>query len=100
MNTIRQAQRAGALWAVLIVAFGLRVYGFWFGLPYVLTGDGENAFIVPAVRMVVGGDLNPHWFGHPGSTVIYPLALLYGLIYVAGHAAGQFDQPAALQALL
>ena len=42
MNTIRQAQRAGALWAVLIVAFGLRVYGFWFGLPYVLTGDGEN----------------------------------------------------------
>ena len=52
MNTIRQAQRAGALWAVLIVAFGLRVYGFWFGLPYVLTGDGENAFIVPAVEPV------------------------------------------------
>ena len=100
MNTIRQAQRAGALWAVLIVAFGLRVYGFWFGLPYVLTGDGENAFIVPAVRMVVGGDLNPHWFGHPGSTVIYPLALLYGLIYLAGHAAGLFNQPADLQTLL
>ena len=100
MNTIRQAQRAGALWAVLIVALGLRVYGFWFGLPYVLTGDGENTFIEPAVRMVVSGDLNPHWFGHPGSTVIYPLALLYGLIYLAGHAAGLFGQPADLQTLL
>lgn len=52
-----------------------------------------NALIVLVWWMVVGGDLNPHWFGHPGSTVIYPLALLYGLIYVAGR--GQFDQPAA-----
>lgn len=100
MNTSRQAQRTGALWVVLIVALGLRVHGFWFGLPYVLTGDGENTFIEPAVRMVVSGDLNPHWFGHPGSTVIYPLALLYGLIYLAGHAAGLFSQPADLQTLL
>jgi 4-amino-4-deoxy-L-arabinose transferase-like glycosyltransferase len=100
---VSQAARArgyGALVLVLCLAFGLRVYGFWFGLPYVLTGDGENAFINPAVQMVVSGDLNPHWFGHPGSTVIYPLALLYGLLYVIGHAAGQLAQPAALQAQL
>jgi len=90
----------GALLVVLCLAFGLRVYGFWFGLPYVLTGDGENTFINPAVQMVVSGDFNPHWFGHPGSTVIYPLALLYGLLYLIGHAAGQFAQPAALQAQL
>jgi asparagine N-glycosylation enzyme membrane subunit Stt3 len=27
--------------------------------------------------MASTGDLNPHWFGHPGSTVIYSLAALY-----------------------
>jgi hypothetical protein len=95
-----RAQGYGARLLVLCLAFGLRVYGFWFGLPYVLTGDGENSFINPAVQMAVSGDLNPHWFGHPGSTVIYPLALLYRLLYVVGHAAGQFAQPAALQAQL
>jgi len=100
VSQARWAQGYGALLVVLCLAFGLRVYGFWFGLPYVLTGDGENTFINAAVGMVVSGDLNPHWFGHPGSTVIYPLALLYGLLYIIGHAAGQFAQPAALQTQL
>ena len=100
MARLGRARRLSALLLVLCLAFGVRLYGFWFGLPYVLSGDGENTFINPAVQMVVSGDLNPHWFGHPGSTVIYPLALVYGLIYTIGHAAGRFDQAAALQTLL
>lgn len=100
MARFGRARRLSALLLVLCLAFGVRLYGFWFGLPYVLSGDGENTFINPAVQMVVSGDLNPHWFGHPGSTVIYPLALVYGLIYTIGHAAGRFDQAAALQTLL
>jgi 4-amino-4-deoxy-L-arabinose transferase-like glycosyltransferase len=34
----------------------------------------ESAFVRPAVRIAATGDLNPDWFGHPGSTVIYPVA--------------------------
>jgi hypothetical protein len=30
--------------------------------------------VTPAVTIAATGDLNPHWFGHPGSTIIYPLA--------------------------
>jgi hypothetical protein len=37
----------------------------------------EAAFVRPAVHIAATGDLNPHWFGHPGSTVIYPLALFF-----------------------
>ncbi len=36
----------------------------------------EEFFVEPAVHMAATGDLNPHWFGHPGSTVIYPIAFL------------------------
>ena len=36
----------------------------------------EDYFVEPAVHIAATGDLNPHWFGHPGSTVIYPVAFL------------------------
>ncbi len=45
-------------------------------LPYLPRFD-EPVFVRPAVRMVSTNDFNPGWFGHPGSTVIYPLAALY-----------------------
>ena len=39
--------------------------------------DGDETFFVkPAVSIAATGNLNPHWFGHPGSTVIYPVAVL------------------------
>lgn len=39
----------------------------------------ENYFVEPAVTIAAKGDLNPHWFGHPGSTLIYANALTYHL---------------------
>jgi 4-amino-4-deoxy-L-arabinose transferase-like glycosyltransferase len=36
----------------------------------------EEFFVEPAVEIAATGDLNPHWFGHPGSTLIYPIAAL------------------------
>ncbi len=48
-------------------------------LPYIYSID-EPHLVKPAVAIAAGGGLNPHWFGNPGSTVIYPLALVY---YVA-----------------
>jgi 4-amino-4-deoxy-L-arabinose transferase-like glycosyltransferase len=41
-----------------------------------LQDTDEAAFVRPAVDIAATGDLNPHWFGHPGSTVIYPVAVL------------------------
>src|SRR5262245_40435562 len=37
----------------------------------------ESTFVRRAVNIAATRDLNPHWFGHPGSTVIYPLAGVY-----------------------
>src|SRR5262249_40276533 len=34
----------------------------------------ESIFVRRAVNIAATRDLNPHWFGHPGSTVIYPIA--------------------------
>jgi len=33
--------------------------------------------VARAVQMAASGDLNPRWFGNPGSTVLYPLAVLF-----------------------
>ncbi|MFN2114287.1 MAG: glycosyltransferase family 39 protein [Anaerolineae bacterium] len=43
-------------------------------LPYVPEAD-EPVFVVAATHVAATGDLDPGWFGHPGTTVIYPLAL-------------------------
>ena len=47
-------------------------------LPYAPEID-EPLFVSRAVSIASSGDLSPHWFGHPGSTVIYPLAAIYRL---------------------
>ena len=40
------------------------------------TTDEELLRCVRPSDIAATGDLNPHWFGHPGSTVIYPTAAL------------------------
>ena len=69
---------AGALATVLALMVVSSVAHLWSlhrDLP--LTDPDESTFVIPAVHMAASGDLNPHWFGHPGSTVIYPLAGLF-----------------------
>ena len=65
---------------VATVAAGL---GLTKALPYEPETD-EPVFVQPAARIAATGDLNPHWFGHPGATVIYPLALAFRLLYGGG----------------
>ncbi|HKA94613.1 MAG TPA: hypothetical protein VKE97_12490, partial [Acidimicrobiia bacterium] len=65
-------------WAVLgimVLSFGLEIWAVSHDLPY--SGVDEPTFVRPAVHMAATGDLDPHWFGHPGSTTIYPLAGIY-----------------------
>jgi hypothetical protein len=61
--------------SVLGFAIWARVYGLGFGLPFIFDRD-EQAFIVPAVKIADTGDLNPGWFGHPATTIIYAGAVI------------------------
>jgi len=47
----------------------------------------EPFFVLPAVGMAAHGSLDPHWFGHPASTVITPLAFVYRAREVVFHGA-------------
>jgi hypothetical protein len=70
-------------WVLLgIVALSLllHLWGIRKDLPYI-PGVDEPTRVVAALRIVTSGDLNPRTFGHPGSTVIYPLAALYHIRY-------------------
>lgn len=66
-------------WVLVVmvgIAWGLHVWGIRRNLPFIPEVD-EPPLVMPAVHIAASGDLNPHWFGNPGSTVIYPLAVLY-----------------------
>lgn len=53
-------------------------------LPFDIQPD-EDTFSGAALLIVSTGSLNPKWFGHPGSTLIYPLAFIYHLYGVIEH---------------
>jgi 4-amino-4-deoxy-L-arabinose transferase-like glycosyltransferase len=72
---------------ILINAFLMRWCGLEYGLPYIYSD--ESVFIVPATRMLLVGDMNPHWFGHPGSFLMYVLAIFFGVITI-GYFIYQF----------
>ncbi|AOW11770.1 hypothetical protein LPB72_20010 [Hydrogenophaga crassostreae] len=75
---------------LVLVALGLRVWaGPYFGLPYLYDVD-ESAFIGPALKIVWNADLNPGWFGHPGSTVIYLNAAAFKIMALIGDHQGLF----------
>lgn len=65
-----------ALLAILLGGWGLYLWGIVRDLPYEPFID-EPIFVERAVHMAATGELNPGWFGNPGSTTIYPLAAIY-----------------------
>ncbi len=73
--------RRGMIIVIVIAAAGLllRAYGITFGLPYPYEVD-EHVFVNIAGRIAIDGDLNPRWFGHPGTTTIYALSGIYVLL--------------------
>jgi hypothetical protein len=74
-----------ALASVALVALGLHLWGIVGDLPYAPDVD-EPIFLKAAVGMLQRRSLNPEWFGHPASTLIYPMAALIELWYqVAKH---------------
>ncbi len=77
------------LTAVLLLAAGFRAFGIYSGLPFLYDPD-EAVFVSRAGSMLANRDLNPHFFGHPGTTTITLLAVLYALIFLAGSLFGAY----------
>jgi len=76
----------------MVLGLAVEMWGFTRDLPYPDTD--EPVFVRPAVQMASTGDLDPHWFGHPGSTVIYPLALFFHFEDVVVHGGPLFTSNA------
>jgi hypothetical protein len=62
--------------AIMGVSLVLHLWGIRRELPVQYDID-EPPFVMAAVRIAATGNLNPGWFGHPASTLIYPLAAVY-----------------------
>ncbi len=71
--------------AVLMLAFGLRIYGISFGLPYSYHDD-EDRLVHHALAFGMG-DLNPHYFNYP-SFLMYMLFTVYGGFYLLARIVG------------
>ena len=66
------------LWllTLLLLATWLYTWGLQRNLPYANEAD-ESVFVDRAIVMLHTSDWNPRWFGHPGSTIFYPLLAIY-----------------------
>lgn len=83
--------------ALIVIGFGLKVWGIGYGLPYLYHPD-EPLGATVALNMIQSGDLNPHFFGY-GSLFFYLNALAYIPYYGIGRLAGLFHSPADIPPL-
>jgi len=72
----------GAL-LLALTGLGLRLYAIDWGLPFVYDPD-EPDFVQRAFAMLQSGNLDPGWFGHPGSTAIYSFLAAFGALEIVG----------------
>ena len=83
---------------IVLIGASFRLYGIDVGLPYLYDPD-EPDFVERALSMLNHRDLNPHWFGHPGTTTMYLLAGIYVVMYGVGTVMGIFTSPEDFKAL-
>ncbi len=81
-----------ALGLIVLGTVTLLLWGLVGDLPYAPDVD-EPTFMGAAVGMLARHSLNPQWFGHPGSTVIYPIAALVEFWYLAAKHLPPFAHP-------
>ncbi len=73
---------------LMVLGFGLRVWGIGYGLPYLYHPD--EPMVQNALSMVKTNDLNPHFFGY-GSLFFYINAIVYWAYYLLGKMVGLFS---------
>jgi len=81
------ARTRWCLAAVLLIAAAARIHGLAFGLPALYDPD-EPLFVLNAVKLVHDRTLNPGWFGHPGTTTLYALAVVDMIVFGVGLLTG------------
>ena len=81
-----------ALGLIVLLTTALHLWGLVGDLPYAPDID-EPTFMGAAVGMLAHHTLNPGWFGHPGSTIIYPSAALIEVWYLAAKHLPPFAHP-------
>ena len=77
------------LLTILGVAALFRLRGVDFGLPSLHDPD-EPLFMLFGYKLLSEGTLNPGWFGHPGTTTIYTIAVLEAGTFLYGWLAGHY----------
>lgn len=82
-----------ALAMLLLAAFAIRLASIHFGLPALLDQD-ELMFELGAVRMLREATLDPGWYGHPATTLMYLLAIVNAGVFLFGMLGGAFAGPA------
>ncbi len=84
------------LYAILVLALGIRLYGIQFGLPGLYHAD-ETIVVNHAIAYSTW-DLNPHYFQVP-PLVSYFLFFEYGVFYLIGRVFGFFGSIVDFQTL-
>ncbi len=79
------------IWAILLCALLIRLYGIDHGMPHGYQIDEK--FVVNHAAGFGTGDLNPHVFHWPGTTLMYFIFFEYGLIFAFGWLFGLFQTP-------
>lgn len=62
-------------------AFTMYMWGLRQNLPYAPEVDEKLFWVERAVMMASTASANPGWFGHPGSTILYPMSMVFRLFY-------------------
>lgn len=75
---------------IMVVSLALECWAIPRDLPHATEVD-EPLAVRPALHIAATGDLNPHWFGHPASTSIYPLAGMYHVWDAVAHGGPLFS---------
>ncbi len=96
MTARRIVSMRSTLAGITSVALGFHLSGIRMQLPFVPEVD-EPEFVTRAVQMAASGNLNPQWFGHPGSTVMYPLAALCHIWNALAHHGSLLHSDPTLQ---
>jgi hypothetical protein len=87
--TNKRVSERAALGLILLVALAWRLNNVGFGLPSMYDPD-EPIFMIKALHLLADRTLNPGWFGHPGSTTIYLVALIDAAIAWSGLLLGRY----------
>lgn len=95
------ARKREHLWlaAILILAAATRLWRLDFGLP-ALNDPDEPIFVMTALDMLREGRLNPEWFGHPATLLLYLLVVVISAVGAVGMLLGAWsDTPGFVAAV-